>query len=141
MALNRPRERGRQGRLDQRLLVVVIAVVLCHEEVVETLRSLNLHAEHDLVPWLYPEQGIGPHLGHGEVAQLRTEEKLHCAVMTANEEVLAGGSKCRLVVSVPVRYPLGCTAFAKIVISGTSRCRRRDSNPRHADYDSAALTD
>jgi hypothetical protein len=23
----------------------------------------------------------------------------------------------------------------------TSRCRRRDSNPRHADYDSAALTD
>ena len=22
-----------------------------------------------------------------------------------------------------------------------SRCRRRDSNPRHADYDSAALTD
>jgi hypothetical protein len=26
-------------------------------------------------------------------------------------------------------------------ICPTARCRRRDSNPRHADYDSAALTD
>jgi hypothetical protein len=25
--------------------------------------------------------------------------------------------------------------------TGAMRCRRRDSNPRHADYDSAALTD
>ena len=25
--------------------------------------------------------------------------------------------------------------------AGLPRCRRRDSNPRHADYDSAALTD
>jgi hypothetical protein len=26
-------------------------------------------------------------------------------------------------------------------LSASRRCRRRDSNPRHADYDSAALTD
>jgi len=26
-------------------------------------------------------------------------------------------------------------------LQGFERCRRRDSNPRHADYDSAALTD
>ena len=34
------------------------------------------------------------------------------------------------------------TRVRKVPICGDSRkCRRRDSNPRHADYDSAALTD
>jgi hypothetical protein len=33
------------------------------------------------------------------------------------------------------RYP------ETVVVTGLLRCRRRDSNPRHADYDSAALTD
>jgi hypothetical protein len=29
----------------------------------------------------------------------------------------------------------------KTILQGFLGCRRRDSNPRHADYDSAALTD
>jgi hypothetical protein len=35
----------------------------------------------------------------------------------------------------------GAQDCRNLPLCGDSRCRRRDSNPRHADYDSAALTD
>jgi hypothetical protein len=55
----------------------------------------------------------------------------------------SGAARC------PIRCPSGGTGAIRRGSHGTKparlqgfcRCRRRDSNPRHADYDSAALTD
>ena len=56
-------------------------------------------------------------------------------------EAAAGAHRAHSPASARALSRVVIVACAKTELPATSSCRRRDSNPRHADYDSAALTD
>ena len=78
---------------------------------------------------------------HVTVAELATGEVLSTHLIEPRQDLLAQPKRrARPLAELPKTETYDAT-HVRHMSRLITQCRRRDSNPRHADYDSAALTD